>query len=313
MTGVGARVLRVGLWISACALALWAVARQLGVDRGYLTIALFAVTPYAAPASLALALLCLVAKARGPAIVAGIACLLLVVTLAPREIAGPSVDNAGGEHVRVLTVNFEHGAGDGQQLADLIADLDVDVLAVEQLTPDGEHDLREAGVQRMLPRQSTWGPHIRLLTALPMTRRPVAARRFPGATLALPGGDRITVWTVHATDPTSSTKANAWRGDLEAVPRAASSGPQRVVLGDFNATLDHVQLRRVIDSGYVDAADSAGAGLAPTFPAHAWWPPPITIDHVLVDEGIEVADVKTVSLTHADHRGVFADLILPPA
>ena len=41
-----------------------------------------------------------------------------------------------------------------------------------------------------------------------------------------------------------------------------------VVAGDFNATQDHRQFRDLLNSnGYHDAADDAGAGALPTFPA----------------------------------------------
>ena len=43
---------------------------------------------------------------------------------------------------------------------------------------------------------------------------------------------------------------------IEALP----SGDGRILAGDFNATFDHPEFRALLDRGYVDAADAAGAG-----------------------------------------------------
>src|SRR5262249_4556627 len=74
---------------------------------------------------------------------------------------------------------------------------------------------------------------------------------------------------------------------------------------------DHAALRRVIASGYRDAAADRGAGLAPTWPFQGWWAPWVTIDHVLVDRRVEVAACATRVLHGSDHRAVLAELLLP--
>ena len=69
----------------------------------------------------------------------------------------------------------------------------------------------------------------------------------------------------------------------------------------------------MLDRGYVDAADAAGAGLKPTWPA----PPkqrralPLTIDHILVDRRARVERVTVVEIPRTDHRAVIAVLRLP--
>ena len=84
-----------------------------------------------------------------------------------------------------------------------------------------------------------------------------------------------------------------------------------VVAGDFNATLDHVQLRDAIAMGYVDAAARAGVGLVPTWPNGRLFPPQVTIDHVLADERLSVADADVHEQPDSDHRAVFAELRVP--
>ena len=91
----------------------------------------------------------------------------------------------------------------------------------------------------------------------------------------------------------------------------ALDGPVRVLAGDFNATLDHVGLRRLLNSGYVDAADQVGAGLNPTWPSGALWPPPVAIDHVLVDDRCPVDTFSVVDVPGSDHRAVVSRFVVP--
>jgi endonuclease/exonuclease/phosphatase family metal-dependent hydrolase len=85
-----------------------------------------------------------------------------------------------------------------------------------------------------------------------------------------------------------------------------------VLAGDFNATLDHSGLRRLIRTGYRDAAATVGAGLAGTWGPYDGDPiPPVTIDHVLVDRRVRVRSVSVHRVPGSDHRAVLAELALP--
>ena len=88
----------------------------------------------------------------------------------------------------------------------------------------------------------------------------------------------------------------------------------RVLAGDFNATLDHAELRRLIGRGYHDAAERAGVALRPTWPVgKGLLPTLITIDHVLADRRVRVVSARSVRIPGSDHRGVLAELLLPDA
>jgi endonuclease/exonuclease/phosphatase family metal-dependent hydrolase len=84
----------------------------------------------------------------------------------------------------------------------------------------------------------------------------------------------------------------------------------RILAGDFNATLDHARLRRLIDTGYRDAADQLGEGLHPTFPIGQRMPP-ITLDHVLADRRVGIRSFVARRVPRSDHRAVRAELVLP--
>jgi endonuclease/exonuclease/phosphatase family metal-dependent hydrolase len=105
-----------------------------------------------------------------------------------------------------------------------------------------------------------------------------------------------------------------WRSDLANQPRPDPAAPPRILLGDFNSTLDHQPLRALIARGYTDAADSAGAGLIGTWGPYDGDPiPPVTIDHVLVDRRVGVRGARVHRLPGSDHRAVVAALVVPPA
>jgi endonuclease/exonuclease/phosphatase (EEP) superfamily protein YafD len=95
------------------------------------------------------------------------------------------------------------------------------------------------------------------------------------------------------------------------MPPADTGNRLRVLLGDFNATLDHEPLRELLATGYRDAAAETGSGLRPTWPANGRRLPPVTIDHVLADERIGFRDYATADLAGTDHRPVAVTLVLP--
>jgi endonuclease/exonuclease/phosphatase family metal-dependent hydrolase len=79
--------------------------------------------------------------------------------------------------------------------------------------------------------------------------------------LTLPDGRRVRVVGVHPHPPLSE-KVGEWQAALESLPRTGAGAPW-ILAGDFNATLDHAELRDVLDRGYEDAGDVTGKGLEP--------------------------------------------------
>jgi endonuclease/exonuclease/phosphatase family metal-dependent hydrolase len=108
--------------------------------------------------------------------------------------------------------------------------------------------------------------------------------------------------------PYSAAHQRCWRQGLDGEPRADPHGAPRLLIGDFNATLDNPALRRLIGSGYRDAADTVGAGLRPTWPTDLV--PVVTLDHVLVDARIGVRAVSVHAVADTDHRALIAVLTI---
>lgn len=77
-----------------------------------------------------------------------------------------------------------------------------------------------------------------------------------------------------------------------------------IVIGDFNAVLEHVPMRLLLSSGFRDAAAQAGAGWRPTFPANRGHPPLVTIDHELTSPELHAVSVETFRAGINEHLGL---------
>jgi endonuclease/exonuclease/phosphatase family metal-dependent hydrolase len=204
---------------------------------------------------------------------------------------------------------------------DLVRRYDVDVLAVQELTPRAEAALRAAGIDGLLP-------HDHVLPARPgrvaaasgavWSRVPVTGRsevpggfEQPTVRLAADGAAAVELTSVHTVPPSTSPRAvRGWVEDLGALP-APAPDVLRVLAGDFNATFDHAALRGVLRLGYDDAARALGQGLAWTWRPLRLRFPRLALDHVLVDPRITVASVEFVPVRGSDHRAVVVELVLP--
>ncbi|KXK63187.1 endonuclease [Micromonospora rosaria] len=309
-------------WVAVAPGAGWALARLLGVEPGPL-VQLLAFTPYVAAGSLVPLLLALALRRRWPAVVAAGTALALLAVVAPRALGSPQPATTG-PILRVLTANVLAGAGDARTVVDLVRAHRVDVLALQEFTPDTQADLDRLGLAGLLPHRRT-NPQVgtagsALYTRFPLTGDGVRHNRggwgFSQAygTVTPPGAPPVRVESVHPAAPYALDQNGHWRADLAAQPPATPDGTLGILAGDFNATLDHAPLRTLLDTGYVDAAAAVGAGLTGTWGPYDGHPiPPVVIDHVLVDRRIAVRSVTVHPVPGSDHRAVLAELRLPAA
>jgi endonuclease/exonuclease/phosphatase (EEP) superfamily protein YafD len=257
-------------------------------------------------------------RRRGAAVVAALAALALAGVVAPRALGGPSdPEGDAGPTLRVLTANMHFGGGSATELVALVRSTRADVLAVEELTPSLVRRLDAAGLGSLMPRYvldaQGGGGGTGLYSRLPLTQAPSPVGTLAAmatARLRVAGAGEIEIVAVHTAPPTRGAMP-VWADNLRALPAATPDGALRILPGDFNATLDHAELRRFLDTGYDDAAAVLGDGLKATWPADRRIPPPVTIDHVLVDERIGVRALSVHPIAGTDHRAVFAELVLP--
>ena len=311
--------LTVVLWLLVVPGLIWAIVRLGGWERGPL-VQLFAFTPYVAAGSWLPALLALGTRRWTIAAVALATAVTLTALVAPRALPG-SRGPSTGVRLHVMTSNMLFGGADPEAIVRLVREHDVAVLAVQEFTSQGREALAKAGLGDLLPYSSLAdepgaggsGLYSRFPVTGPGSRRNGGGFLQAYATIQPPGAGALVVESVHPLAPWSVRVNGDWRADLTAEPKADPAGTPRILLGDFNATLDHTPLRELISHGYRDAAAAAGQGLVGTWPYDRRWVPPVTIDHVLVDERIGVREVTVHRIPDSDHRAIVAQLTVPTA
>ncbi|GIJ54857.1 endonuclease [Virgisporangium aurantiacum] len=304
-----------------CALAVvpfvaWAACRILGLERGWPVVQLMAWTPYAAVAGVLVSGAVLLCRRWIAGAVGAVAALALVAVVVPRVLpdGGPLPD---GPALRVLSANLFAGRGDEGAVLALARRLRVDVLAVQELSETDAAALDAAGIARDLPHRA-WYPMdgaggSAIFSRFPLREVSLRTDGFPQAHAVadVPGAPPVELESVHPNAPVERGSMPLWHHDLAHQPKATPAGVVRILVGDFNSTLDHVTLRRLIGTGYRDAAEVAGTGLRSTWPADGRLMPGVTLDRVLADRRVGVRAARPYRIPGTDHRAFYADLVLP--
>jgi len=288
----------------------WAAIRLGGLERGFLLVAAMAFTPYAAATAWIPVVVALVLRRRLVALAALVACVALAVVVVPRAFGGSEESLRVGRPLSVMSANIRRGEADPSALVELARRHDVEVLSVQELTPDAVPRLDAAGLRELFPH--------RILDARAgargsglLSRHPLRDARpspppgpaMPEATVLVPGAMPVWAKAVHPVAPGTGGTWR-WERDLNGMPDATPDGPLRMLVGDFNATLDHEELRQVLDTGYLDGADATGNGLRPTYKG-------IQIDRLLVDRRARVTALAFHDLPRSDHDALTATVSLP--
>jgi endonuclease/exonuclease/phosphatase family metal-dependent hydrolase len=302
--------------------AVWALLRVTGTERGYPLVPALAFTPYAAGTSIVPLVVALRAGSRGSTAVAAAAGAVLAGAVLGRTGRRTAATEQGTRRLRVATVSLRLGRADPRAVVSLVTASRVDVLALQEVTPEADLALRAAGIGDALPHSHVIAARSgspsaaggALWSRWPLLERFAVPGRFeqPAARVAVPGAPDVEVTAVHSTPPSTSPRSvRQWTADLTDLP-APGTGVLRVLAGDFNATLDHAALRRVVATGYVDAAVAVGRALRATWTPLRSPEPRLTLDHVLVDPRVGVASLDLVPVPGSDHRAVVTELVLPP-
>ncbi|XVV17647.1 endonuclease/exonuclease/phosphatase family protein [Actinoplanes sp. CA-131856] len=307
-------------WVLVVPGLVWAALRVSGWSPGAVVVVL-PFTPYAVAGSLVLLVVIVALRQWRAAVVAGLATAVLAGCVVGRVVPDRDRGPRDGVALTILSANMLIGRGDPEEIVRRVRDEDVGVLALQEFTAGGQAALARAGLGRLLPYSSIAPQRARdpygttgsaVYSRFPLTgsgfRLNYGGFQQAYASVTVPGAKPVVVESVHPAAPHSLDVLGDWRRDLKDQP-----GPGRVLAGDFNATLDHKQLRDLLGRGYRDAAATMGKGLIPSWGPYADRPiPPITIDHVLVDRKIGIGRYAAYDLPGSDHRMVLAAVVLPP-
>ncbi|MDO9356120.1 MAG: endonuclease/exonuclease/phosphatase family protein [Solirubrobacteraceae bacterium] len=306
-------VLRLPLLVLALAWIPVAILTAVDLDVWWPMAALVAFANYAILGTAVVALLALLIKAR---LIALIALAGLAVLVVPRagQVVGDDQPRATGTRVVVASANVRFGRADAAALMRQVTRQRVDVLALQEDTPDFTADLTAAGLRRALPyaaaQPAPGAAGISIYSRYPITA--VASRRGDrrsiGGTIELPTGRRLHVRSLHPYPlHGGQQRFREWERDTTSLKRTIRSVPAPAILmGDFNATLDHQPLRTLLDAGLRDAADETGQAWRPTWSNGRW--ATLTLDHVLVPPSVAVREVDIRDLAGSDHDLLVATL-----
>jgi len=299
--------------------AVWTVLRIVG-PSGYPLIPLMAFTPYALLATLVPFVAALLMRQWWVAAAAALVTIVLASFVLPRGFGGPDpAGAAGGPHLRVLTMNMDWGEADPDEIIQLVRDDHVDLLALQEFTPRARSRLESRGLLDLLPNSIAHPVPDPSGSAL-YSRYPLTDTGYlplPGdfgqayATVNVPGAPPLLVESVHPVAPAERDLVPYWKAGLAMEPRADRGGPVRLLMGDFNATLDHAPLQALLRSGYRDAAATLGDGFVGTWPYDGTRLPTVTIDHVLADPRVAIRALSANRVNGTDHRALYAQLTLP--
>ena len=227
--------------------------------------------------------------------------------------------------IRVLSSNLRKGQADPTAFVGL-AKVSADVITVSELTPEAVQRFSQAGLDKIFPHSLLIpGPGaqgIGLWSRFPLSHLEPPKQRDIGVVstrIVVPGVrfDPVLA-SMHVISPVASD-TNAfgyWQSGVATakaglIDFAEDAGPAAVIVGgDFNSTPDMRQFRDLLTDGYHDAVRQTGAGFAPTFPANEWFPPIITIDHVLT-RNAAATSIRTVTIPGSDHLALLATIQVP--
>ena len=252
------------------------------------------------------------------------AALLLVWQLPPlkrvriQAAAGPSRGTGSAAttlRLRLFTVNARGGAADPAALLRILQQHNVDVFAVQELTPPMVSRLTAAGLTHVLPfchldpRPGARGTGLwARWPLLPLPPVPGLTWAAPRARIDPLGGLPVTLTAVHPVAPVQG-RAGIWRRELAMIQQTlAGVDEPQVVAGDFNATRDHGPFRELLAAGFVDCADASQNRSWPgfTWPATGRALPVLRLDHVLVSGTASVSMTRAIRVPRTDHHGVLA-------
>lgn len=281
---------------------------------------MMSLTPHAAAGA---GLAALMLRRRGPSVTAAAAAAAMAAVVVPRAIPRRQPPATGPE-LSVLTINLLAGGAAAAGLVELVRTTGADVAFLQEVTDDAAIRLKRAGLSELLPNEMLEVEGYRYRGSGIYARYPLrdgliigpSYASQPTARLDLPSGQSVQLVCVHPHPPFppwSWAAAPRWRHELAALPPAGQPGdPPVILVGDYNATPDHAQFRRLLRRGYVDAASQVGNGLVPTWgPEPRGRPPLFTVDHVLLDPRCAVLGTSVHSVPGSDHRALFARFRLP--
>ena len=271
-----------------------------------------AATPFAVPVLVVMAVGATAVRRHALAIAAAFAGLGYVAVTAPLVLAGSGPAAAvTAPRVSIAAANllFENERVD--DAADALLALDVDVLALSEVTPEIAAELHRHPLADEYPhrveRPAALASGLVVWSRLPLGpvgEQPDLRRAID--TTIVTGDGLLRLLLVHPPPPVY--ERTRWRAELRAIPRVVSETAfPTIVLGDFNASHFHPPFRRMVGSADLhDVLIDIGRPFTPTWPTDSPLPPFTPLDHIVLQRSVATVDADVATIPGSDHRAVVA-------
>jgi endonuclease/exonuclease/phosphatase (EEP) superfamily protein YafD len=300
--------------------------RAVPAEWPVLAVQLLSFTPWLAVAAAVACALAVPGRSRWLQGAAAVLLLCQLFWLFPLDAARPAAAAraAATVELRAMNLNAEFGQADAARIVQLVRDNGIGLLTVQEHTQALEERLTAAGLDVLLPHRisdptddgagsAVYSSHaLEQVGLIPDTPFRMPTVRLTAAKAALVAVLEVT--NVHALPPVDA-RVEQWRSDLAAVGRLADRPGNRLLIGDFNATYDHSEFRRLLDAGpgLVDVGTAAGSRLVPTWPMEGPRLPGITIDHMVTSPQVGSSGYHVRTVPGTDHAAILATLAVPAA
>lgn len=245
---------------------------------------------------------------RHPAAISGAAVTVVFLGLtAPLAFPAALPPAAGGPALRVVHANllFSNPAIDDAVAA--LADLDADVLALSELTPELASAIAASPIGDRYP-YTVLRPGDAAIGLGIWSRVPLEpGEPIPGSTMTLTAdidwaGEPLHLVLAHPLPPLF--QADHWRHEMAAMAALDPALRERTLLvADLNVSYFHPPFRRFLDAtGWTDVHQALGHGFSVSWPTDEIVPPFVRLDHALVGSRLTATGIDDHAVPGGDHR-----------
>ncbi|MFF1829528.1 endonuclease/exonuclease/phosphatase family protein [Paenarthrobacter sp. NPDC058040] len=301
--------------------------RAIPADWPLLVVQALAFTPWLVVPAAAALVLALLGRRRWMAVATAVLLAVQLFWLFPLDYGRPVAlqDGTATVPLKVMSINTEFGEADAATIVRLVRDDGVQLLALQEFSPELQDRLSAEGLDALLAHRISApnddGSGAAVYSVFPLSAEgllPDTPFRMAATRVVVEGSGTkaaLTLTNVHTLPPVDD-RIGQWRSDLLKISRQAGSQGNQLLMGDYNATYDHSEFRALLDQGsaghkLVDAGTATWGRLSPTWPMEGPPLPGVVIDHVVTSPRIGSSGYSVHNVPGTDHAAIMAQLSIP--
>lgn len=221
---------------------------------------------------------------------------------------GQPPPRAGSVGLDVASVNLWYQNERVDEIPEMLAEVDADVIVFSEYTPDHQETLVSSSLAAQYPhrveRNGERPTGMAVWSRWPLGDSAVLATYHSSHDVVVTGPDGdLRLVAMHMATPFDSL--DGWQDDLTIARTIGETTDQPTLLiGDLNSSFWHPDYRRVLDAGFVDAHSAAGSGFSTSWPTNRLIPTFVRLDHALTTGGLVSTAVSDLDVPGSDHRGL---------